>query len=191
MKNKSTKLMIMTILCFLLSAGLFSTSVFAITGFKFNSVVAQQQEKSNWCWAATASMAAKYLGVNNATQSNIVTAVFGSAWNFAGSIYDIRDGLDAFDIYSVPNTSPVSFLQITNDIDMGSNVIALVDFTDPNQFFGHAFLIRGYYFDTSVGHQNIYYIDPQDASAHVNSYSSFNSNSSWYWKHTVYNIMTW
>lgn len=174
--------------CLVLAMVFFAASAFALTGIGLNNVTAQVQEKSRWCWAATSSMAAKYLGATSATQSNIATAVFGSPWDFAGTVHDMQTGLAAYNVYSTPRLSNISFLQVTNNIDMDSTVIARIKYHDTSRTIGHALLIRGYYFNTTYSQQNLYYIDPEDASSNVMSYSSFNNNSSWYWVNTLENI---
>lgn len=187
MKTLKRKVVVATS-CLMLSMIFFAASAFALTGIGLNNVAAQVQEKSSWCWAATSSMAAKYLGATNATQSNIVTAVFGSTWDFAGTVYDMQTGLSAYSVYSTPRLSNISFLQVTNNIDMKSTVIAGIKYHDASRTIGHALLVRGYYFNTANSQQNLYYIDPADASSNVMSYSSFNNNSSWYWINTLDNI---
>lgn len=52
----------------------------------------------------------------------------------------------------------------------------------------HALVIRGYYQDTSVSMQDVYWIDPADASYHEDTYAWFVGNYYWNWLNTVSNI---
>ncbi|WP_445667324.1 papain-like cysteine protease family protein [Paenibacillus sp. FSL K6-1230] len=67
--------------------------------YKNNSVTGQVQQKSYWCWAAVTSMLANYLGAN-ATQSQIVTKIYGSAVNKTGTVIDMKNALSNWNIRS-------------------------------------------------------------------------------------------
>jgi len=181
MRNK--KLGLLTSLSFLLiSLSIFVPNAAAYVAYKYNPVAAQVQEKSLWCWAATASMAAKYLGASSATQTNIVTFVKGSAVNDTGTVYDIKNGMAHYTVYSTALLSSLSFGDIIYNIDRNMNMVAVVTWTSGG---GHAYLIRGYYQDTGAGTSNVYYIDPADGSYNIKSYSTFKNNSASNWVNSV------
>ncbi|MNF02675.1 hypothetical protein D3C80_2018620 [compost metagenome] len=61
--------------------------------------------------------------------------------------------------------------------------------TKAGSTLGYAFLVKGYYYNTDNSIQNMYYIDPKDASSsNVQSFSTFKSNSLYTWTNTVNNI---
>lgn len=65
--------------------------------FKVNAstlnVTRYQQEKSNWCWAATARMIGKYVANTSLSQTQIVTYVKGSAVNSGGSDSEVNKAI--------------------------------------------------------------------------------------------------
>ncbi|MFK4345004.1 MULTISPECIES: papain-like cysteine protease family protein [unclassified Paenibacillus] len=175
------KKLLLVLPCLLLSFSLFASSALAYVNYKNNSVSAQVQQKSNWCWAAVSSMLANYLGAN-VTQSKIVTKIYGSPVNNTGTVYDMKNALANWNVESTPIRSKVSFGEIISNIDNNMNLNAAIAWTSGG---GHALLIKGYYQDTSRSIQNVYYINPGDGSATVRDYNEFVSNSSWDWRNTL------
>lgn len=57
------------------------------------NITKYQQEKSNWCWAATAKMIASFLGYQSITQSGIVGYIKGSTVNETASQGEIRSAI--------------------------------------------------------------------------------------------------
>lgn len=164
---------IISVSCSIASILLFTASAYAYS-VNINNVIPQEQQQTFWCWAATSSMAANYLGVSSATQSNIVTAAFGSPYNVTGTVNDMKRGLAAYGITSTALNTSIAFNTIVSNIDSRSNVITTIKQSNGN---GHALLIKGYYSDV----QNLYYVDPADASSNVMAYSTYKSNSNWNW----------
>lgn len=165
--------------CSIVSLCLFVASAYAAS-IQINNVTAQKQQNTLWCWAATSSMVAQFLGVSNATQSNIVTAAIGSPYNSSGTIYDMQRGLAKYGVASTPLSTTLTFISIVANVNSGSNPIALIQYNNLN---GHTLLVKGYYSTDSL--QNLYYIDPADASSNVMGYSTFKANSSWTWIETL------
>ncbi|MGG0823783.1 papain-like cysteine protease family protein [Paenibacillus turicensis] len=174
------------IMCSIMSLSLFAASVYAASGAMIHDVTAQQQEGDYLCWAAVSSMAGKYLGKSNATQYNIVKNVKGVYMDTAGTVYDAQQGLSGYGISSSASLSVPSYNTIVSNIDNYSNVLAFTSRTGSS--IGHAFVIKGYYYNTSNNTQNLYYVDPADASSNISSYSTFKSNSTQKWVNTVSNI---
>jgi hypothetical protein len=180
---KLSKVKVFTLFTFvLMSVSMFAASVSAYVSYKYNPVTAQVQEKTLWCWAATSSMAGKYLGATNATQTNIVTFVKGSAVNDTGTVYDMKSGLGNYNVKSTALLTTISFGDVIYNVEKNMNMISVISWSSGG---GHALLIRGYYQDTGNSTQNVYYIDPADGSYNSRSYSSFSSNSSWTWGNTL------
>lgn len=177
-RNKS---FLIVLSCLLLSFFLFTSSAFAYINYKNNSVTGQVQQKSYWCWAAVTSMLANYLGAN-ATQSQIVTKIYGSAVNKTGTVIDMKNALSNWNIRSTTILNSVSFCEIISNIDKNMNLSAAIAWTDGN---GHALLIKGYYQDTNKSVRNVYYIDPADGTGYIKNYNEFVSNSAWDWRNTL------
>ncbi|MFD2412067.1 papain-like cysteine protease family protein [Paenibacillus rhizoplanae] len=174
------------VFCSIISASLFAASVYAASGISINSVNAQKQQGNYLCWAAVASMAGQYLGKSNATQYNIVAATKGMYMDTAGNVYDAKNGLAAYGVNSIALLSMPTYDNIMYNINTNSNVLAFT--SKAGSTIGHAFLIKGYYYNTDNNIQNLYYIDPADASSNVQSFSTFKSNSIYTWVNTVNNI---
>jgi hypothetical protein len=172
------------VLCSIMSVSLFAASVYA-SNLNIHNVTAQKQEKNFWCWAAVSSMAAKYLGVSNASQSNIVKTIYSWDFNTTGTVNDANKALRSFGIDSVVTNSRLGYNNVVYDIDNYSTVLAFVQLKNDNNE-GHAYLIRGYY--SSKTSENIYYIDPREGTYHVKPYEEFWNNDSWRWVDTVKNI---
>lgn len=163
---------------------LFVSTASAYVGYRLLNIAAVQQEQSNWCWAASTEMVADYFGAN-ATQTDIVRYVKGSVVNETGTVYDIQKGLSHYNISSTPVLSSLSFQTIVNQINNGQPQVAIIRWASGG---GHAYVIRGYYEDTSASKQDVYYIDPWDASYNLMAYSSFVSNNSFSWVNSVHAI---
>jgi hypothetical protein len=186
-KVKKIKLRSLSIFfCSIISASLFTASVYAASGISIHDVSAQKQQGGYLCWAAVSSMAGQYLGKSNATQYNIVTAAKGLYMDTAGSVYDAQKGLAAYGVSSTALVTVPTYDNITSNINGNSNVLAFMSKTGAT--LGHAFLIKGYYYNTDTSTQNLYYIDPADASSNIQSFSTFKSNSIYTWVNTVNNI---
>lgn len=181
---KKTKLKPLTIvLSSVISASLFGASVYAASGAMVNNVASQVQQGSYLCWAAISSMAGQYLGKSNATQKNIVQAAKGIYMDTAGTVYDAKTGLAAYGVSSSTMLTPLSYSTIVNNIDNYSNVLAFS--SKAGSSIGHAFLIKGYYYNDSNNIENLYYIDPADGSSNVQNYSTFKANNTYTWKDSL------
>jgi hypothetical protein len=163
----------------------YAQAAFAYVDYKTLSVPAIAQEQSNWCWATVTQMIAKYFGAN-ATQTDIVTYVKGSPVNQTGTVYDMQKGLSKYNITSTPSTSTISFGTVISEINNNQPIGTVILWKSGSG--GHAHAIRGYYEDTSNSTQNLYYIDPGDASYNIMSYSNYLNNSSFYWVNTLHAI---
>lgn len=112
-KVKKIKLRSLSVFfCSIISASLFTASVYGASGLSIHDVSAQKQQGGYLCWAAVSSMAGQYLGKSNLTQYNIVTAAKGLYMDTAGSVYDAQKGLAA---YGVSSTALVTNLRQYNE----------------------------------------------------------------------------
>lgn len=186
MRFRKTKVIFM-LLCFFVSISLFATSASAEFIYRHNAVLAQIQQRSLWCWAATSSMAGQYLGATGATQTNIVTYIKGSPTiNDSGNVNDMQRALAAYGVTSKPYLESLVFSDIKANINNNRNMIAAISWNSGG--IGHALLIRGYNENTVSGEKNITYIDPADATYNMMAYNSFVHNNSWYWTNTLTGI---
>lgn len=172
------------ILCSIMSVSLFAASVYAASSYKVHDVTPQKQQGDSLCWAAVASMAAKTLGVSNATQENIVKAAYGIYADMSGTAHHAQKGLLAHGINSIALQSVPTFESIVYDINTNSTMLAFT--RKKGEGYGHALLIRGYHSGSNF--KNIYYIDPEEGTYHAKDYEYIKSNSDYEWVATVKNI---
>lgn len=66
--------------------------------YKINSFTGYPQERSQWCWVASAETSAKHLVNNARTQSNTVTFVKGSPVNESGTIAETAAAANYFSL---------------------------------------------------------------------------------------------
>lgn len=85
------------------------------------SVIRYEQEKTNWCWAASSKMIASYLGYTNITQSGVVGYIKGTPVNETASTSEISRAIQ-FAInskYTVSATGVLSYEKIQGYISSG------------------------------------------------------------------------
>ncbi|MBL0385277.1 C39 family peptidase [Tumebacillus sp. ITR2] len=174
----------LAVVTLLISTALFAQSASAYVSYRLLSVPASLQQQSLWCWAASTEMVAKYFGAN-ATQSDIVTYVKGSPVNVTGTVADVQRGLSKYNIKSSYIATTMTFQTIANQASNGQPMVASISYTDGT---GHALVIRGYYEDTSLSKQDVYFIDPANATYNILPYGDFLSNSKFRWVNSVYAI---
>lgn len=102
-----------------------------------------------------------------------------------GNVTDMKNALAHWNISSAALLNAISFADVIYNIDRNMNLDAAIGYYSGG---AHAFLIRGYYQDTSYSTQNVYYIDPDDGSYNTMAYSTFLNNSSWYWGNTLSSV---
>lgn len=181
------KLRFVVVLSLLLVSLMASVQVaYAYVSYQLLSITAYSQEQTNWCWATTDQMIIKYLG-GSATQTQIVTFVKGSPVNEPATDTESQTGLAHWNVSSTCITygSVPSFGTVISQIQSNKPIDAGIYWTSGG---GHYLLIRGYYEWTEQNKQDVYYIDPYDASYNYMNYDTFKSNSTFNWKDGLYNI---
>lgn len=139
-------------------------------------VTYKKQEKTQWCWAATAQMTGKYMYPSSTrTQTQIVTNVKGSAVNDPATTSETATATK----YATHNTinfaavySTFSFASVKSYIDAGIPLQPLVN----DGSSGHYYVIYGYHESSSDNY--LYLVDPWDGYGKYTSYSSF-LNGTW------------
>ena len=141
------------------------------------SVPIYKQEKSNWCWVASARMMAKYhVPSSTRTQTQMVVYIKGSNVNKTGTTTEAANAAK----YAAHNQriylprSAQTFDVIKARINENVPVYAAAGYYDSNneRHGGHAVVIYGYQIvPKSTG--GIYYNDPSTASSHYTRFSSF------------------
>lgn len=145
------------------------------------NVTPAQQEKTKWCWAATAQMTGKFVYPSStATQTQIVIHVKGSNINSGATIYETANGT----MYATNDTitfaaalAPFEFELVKEYIDANLPIQPLVHKTySDGTKSGHYYVIRGYSKTTYSSY--LYLIDPWDGSGKFVSYDNF-LNGTW------------
>ena len=155
----------------------------ALTTNNFLKVDIIKQEKTNWCWAACAEMAGRYicgypfLGIGYRNQSNIVKHVKGSTDNLSGSLSDSVKG----STYAAKDTKKFSYTSTTwswsklrqevNDkkiVQLGAGY-----YQNGVRNGGHVVVLSGWSLNTSFDKYYIYYCDPWDGTETYCEYDAF------------------
>ena len=125
-------------------------------------VVSEKQEKSNWCWIATARGIASLSALVHNTQAEGVAAVKGSVKNVGGKAKDIEAGAEFFSdgLNFTVISRPLTFYEIKKEIDKGHLIGVTWGYYIGNKsMHGHAVFIVGY--NDNDGKQEVIYCDPE------------------------------
>ncbi|MBR4555784.1 MAG: hypothetical protein IKO27_09365 [Ruminococcus sp.] len=154
-------------------------------------VTAVKQQKTNWCWAACAQMSAMIAcPAYYHNQSQIVTYIFGSTYNYAANIYQAAMGASYGSCYYrtfSSTSSPLSFSQINAKLTAGYPVQAgMVHYSGSTPDGGHMLEIYQTYSIFSINY--VLLVDPYDGSRGTLSYNYLlNTGPSGYkYEETVY-----
>ncbi|MCR5742732.1 MAG: hypothetical protein K6F92_03260 [Lachnospiraceae bacterium] len=147
----------------------------------------ETQQRTEWCWVASAKNAVKYTFDTTRTQSQAVDHIKGSIINEGGTLDEIRtaanwlsEGRMNYEQIGLGTVSGVkTYGYLTDKIDNG-RVTVLVGgyYTDGVRNGGHAVTMHGYYSYGSYASM-IWYYDPlpEDNLDHECAYSSFKNGS--------------
>jgi len=144
-----------------------------------------QQEKTNWCWAASSKSVLNYHGAaSGASQCTIVKKAKGGACpNETGSFYGDLD--EIYNAYSrAPGTKVAwltNFATLKSRVDAGRPPQVRYGYP-PFLSSGHVVTVMGY-----QGTDKVYWIDPADGKIKNGTWGHLSSNSSWTSTHTRYN----
>ena len=169
MKVRATR-SISLILSFVLALGLSVCPVSA--AYPEINISRFRQEKSQWCWAAAARMAADYLYSPVPTQSQIVAYIKGSSnVNEPGTTAETARSMEFATSWvkhagSTTSGNPWTFQHVTISIDNHRPVVPLVN----DGSSGHYYVICGYEAST----ERIALVDPGNATRYTCSWDDFN-----------------
>lgn len=164
-------------------------------------ITPEQQEKTNWCWAATSVVVAKYYGKTTiylsqggilvpVTQSNHALKTQGSTNNNTRNITDIQsDFLNCYNISSSYTANSLSTGDTTSQLYSNTPVYIRQQWAGGTN--GHAVLITGYI--TAAAQFRV--MDPLTGGHLYHTYSTLTSaypdplsNVTGTWTHTIYNF---
>ena len=101
-----------------------------------------KQEKSNWCWAASAQAIGKYYG-SSKTQSSIVSYVKGSAVNESANVYETNNAIIYASSQGTEYDNVLTITEVQLQID-DSDPIAIRIGWNGSLTNGHIMVIGGY-----------------------------------------------
>lgn len=191
-KNK-----VLLIITLILSINLLSSVAHANIQKYQLGIISIQQEKSNWCWAASAEMQGRWAYSNaTKTQWDIVRHLKGSWYywypNVGGSVNDTRLASESVtnNTQSFSSTTTMTMAQIRASI-INVNpkpIIGGYVYYDENgtRIGGHMVVINGSYTE-SFG-DTLGYIDPLDATQHWCTYDAFLDGS---YNGGIYEVSVW
>lgn len=125
-------------------------------------ITRQRQEKTMWCWVASARMVGNYCNSSNSrTQSDMVTYVKGSPINEGGTDYEIEEAIEYIcSRDAIATYNNLSFTEAWNEVMTGDPFIAHVTW---NGGGGHA--ITCYAFDKENFNGLAFFHDPWENTA--------------------------
>ena len=163
----------------ILIAILLTLSCFA-EGMVFSVLKFELQEKTNWCWVASAINAVHHEMENPRSQYTVVRQIKGTATNWypneGGTIFEIEEAAE----YASKNTESYtgveatrSFNSLKNAIKNNDNAVVVCSgyYVQNVRNGGHAVLIDGYAINTNGNY--VQYFDPWDGTSHICTYESF------------------
>ena len=137
----------------------------SVKGYATFYTISEQQERSNWCWVASARGAARAEATVTASQSDGVYAIKKKIVNERGTADETRRVAQFFSPNSdfVEYGNPLSFNQIKACIDNGHIVITLFDPHESNPATsGHIIFVIGY--NTNDGSEEVRYCETYDGT---------------------------
>ena len=133
------------------------------------NVVRERQSKTNWCWAASSAVVAKYNNDTGITQFDIVNEVKGSETDEGGSSDEEKRAINYASNYNKDANigSPFEFEQIRDIIDQQKPFVMNVKWLssdnsvwgwiiDAITYNGHAVVVAGYNLDN----RTVWIVDP-------------------------------
>ena len=144
------------------------------------STIQQQQQKSNWCWAACAKIMGDYVnGGTSRSQSEIAQYINGGA-NEYGSIYDLANGA-AYATYfnkSFGTAGVFSYSRIDTEIGDYKPISLLNGKYIGERWIGHFMVCIGYVInDNSLNDSSLFIYDVGDNSYHWLTYNEYKNGT--------------
>ncbi|MFH9354322.1 papain-like cysteine protease family protein [Kitasatospora sp. NPDC017646] len=164
-----------------------STADLAGTYKKLN-IAMQQQQQTNWCWAASGNTIATWFGYNY-SQNQFCNAAFGrsidsSCPNSQASLADVQNGLDWVGIN--PGSYVTGYLRystVQSEVDANRPIETRIQWSSGG---GHMNVLYGY----DTGNNWVYWGDPWPSNYRYNwaDYWYYVNNDTFSWTHSLYRI---
>ena len=164
-----------------------STADLAGTYKKLN-ITMQQQQQTNWCWAASGNTIATWFGYSY-SQNQFCNAAFGrsidsSCPNSQASLADVQNGLDWIGIN--PGSYVTGYLRystVQSEVDANRPVETRIQWSSGG---GHMHVLYGY----DTGNNCVYWGDPWPSNYRYNwaDYWYYVNNDTFSWTHSLYRI---
>jgi hypothetical protein len=160
----------------------------SLTGARQLNITMQEQQKSNWCWAASGNTIATFYG-RTYSQNQFCNAAFGRTQgydcpNWQATLGDVQNGLSWMGIDPGRYVNGwLYYSTVQTEINSGRPVETRIGWTSGG---GHMNVLYGY--DTSKNW--LYWGDPWPSNYRYNwgDFDWYVSNSSFNWTHSLYGI---
>lgn len=158
------------------------------------STIQQQQQKSNWCWAACAKIMGDYVnGGTSRSQSEIAQYINGGA-NEVATVIDVANGAAYASYFNhfFSSTGTMSYNQIDSYVGDYKPTTLLHGKTENGEWVGHFMVCIGYVKNfSSANNSSLFIYDVWNNTYHWFTYNEYNNGSDDYLKqnyytHTVY-----
>ena len=174
-------IVVLTLSTFILS----SVCTPALAARKLLSVRAYEQEKTQWCWAASCRSVIKYCDGSSVSQEDIFEYIFGKVVNKPTGVTNMKKALAHWNVSSSKKLDPLTYSGLKSQINDEQPIIAVLLKSGTDK--GHANVIRGY--DTS--YDGVLFIDPADGDYHGQAYDDYLNGEHWNgveyeWVNTVF-----
>ncbi|MET9618646.1 papain-like cysteine protease family protein [Kitasatospora indigofera] len=156
--------------------------------YKKLNITMQQQQNTNWCWAASGNTIATWFGYSY-SQNQFCNAAFGRSVNSTcpnsqATLGDVQNGLSWIGIN--PGSYVTGYLRYTTvqtEVNANRPVETRIQWSSGG---GHMHVLYG--FDTASNW--VYWGDPWPSNTRYNwaDYSYYVSNGSFSWTHSLYRI---
>ncbi|MBV6701093.1 papain-like cysteine protease family protein [Kitasatospora aureofaciens] len=164
-----------------------STADLAGTYKKLN-ITMQQQQQTNWCWAASGNTIATWFGYSY-SQNQFCNAAFGrsidsSCPNSQATLGDVQNALDWIGI--TPGSYVTGYLRYSTvqaEVDANRPVETRIQWSSGG---GHMHVVYGY----DTGNNWVYWGDPWPSNYRYNwaDYWYYVNNDTFSWTHSLYRI---
>ncbi|MGY0463408.1 papain-like cysteine protease family protein [Kitasatospora sp. cg17-2] len=156
--------------------------------FKKLNITMQQQQQTNWCWAASGNTIATWYGYTY-SQNQFCNAAFGRSTNSScpnsqATLGDVQNGLSWVGIN--PGSYVTGYLRYTTvqtEVNANRPIETRIQWSSGG---GHMHVVYG--FDTS--NNWVYWGDPWPSNTRYNwaDYNYYVSNGTFSWTHSLYRI---
>ena len=176
------KKIVAIVLLVLTAVTFLGTSVYA-AGVMLSTDGFEKQEKTNWCWVASALNSVHYETSSNRTQKAAVMYIKGTVLNWypneGGTIAEIEEAAEYISKGTENYTgtdSETPFVFLRNEVNYNNvTIICAGRYSGDVRTGGHAVAVTGYY--TSGTEEYITYYDPMTGSNKTCSYSELCNNA--------------